>query len=630
MKVMPTSVDKDMSTVKVTVDDIGSHLMTLLSDGRKARQEVESEWMEVDSIYADPVYKSKGYAEQRTGDRGDWKHKVNTAKCYEVVETLVAYFTNSTFPNADWFDVRANVNGIGVLLPVLKELLRQELEQCQIRVSTEDWLRNLVKYGTSTYRVSYNRELSTGFSGGVYDSSTVNVCCESPYDVWFDPNLPISRAGTFCRVYHSKADFTQLANTGFYTVTDEEVKAYTPGQRSVSVDNKSSYSSSEGSQLIEFYGRVEVSGVVFDRVHAVFLGNKLIRLANSGYKCGSPFVTATMLPRRDSHYGMSCLNPSLGILHTMNTLTNSRLDNIMLHINAMFEMVDDGIMDEDNIFTEPGKVFKVASKGNISRMDLGAANFTVTYGEQQFQENSINNALSVGPLVGSGQPRSGERVTAMEVAAVQDSGGNRLSCVHSRIEALGTVPMLNKCLKMLQQFVNVGKIVAVYDPQVQQNAYYKIFPSHLRSDIRLVATGATFVVEKERVTSELINLLDVAARSPELSARINYENIMLDLMKQMRFQDPSRYIKSAEPAAPEAAPPPDPTATLGGDMSELAYQQSLMSDGGESMATAMGLPTEGVPPEQLQQIMSSFVENPNGQPVNPDDAAALQLAGATQ
>lgn len=73
----------------------------------------------------------------------------------------------------------------------------------------------------------------------------------------------------------------------------------------------------------------------------------------------------------------------------------------------MFTMVDDGILDIDEVYTSPGKVFKVASHDSLRPMDMGNSNFTVSYQEAATLESNIDRITSTGPLIGGGQPRGG-------------------------------------------------------------------------------------------------------------------------------------------------------------------------------------------------------------------------------
>jgi hypothetical protein len=312
------------------------------------------------------------------------------------------------------------------------------------------------------------------------------------------------------------------------------------------------------------------------------------------------------------------LHPNLGALHVTNVLTNLRLDNMLLHMHGMYEKVEDGILDDDDLKVSPGKIFKVAQKGNISRLDMGPPTFTVTYQEAATQESSIDRAMATGPLIGAGQPRGGDRVTAEEIIAVRDSGGNRLNLVHTLIEQKSTLPLITKAFSLVQQYQTEDVMVAMFDTDKEMLAYYPVPQEAFSLPIEMLPIGANFVIETSRNLDKLLQVMDISARSPELSAKLDQEAILLEVMKQLRVDNPQRFIKTEQPQP--AAPPPEmgemplPPTEMGGmeEMGEVeqnAITQQLATDGGASLMEAAGMPTPEMQPEQLQQIMMGAMQN---------------------
>jgi hypothetical protein len=114
--------------------------------------------------------------------------------------------------------------------------------------------------------------------------------------------------------------------------------------------------------------------------------------------------------------------------------------------------------------------------------------------------------------------------------------------------------------------------------------------------------------------------MDIAGRSPELSARVDHEQMLLEVMKQLRVDDPLRFIKKAEeqpplPAMPQAPEMPEGMPPAGGmSIEDQAAMQTIATDGGEQLLNAAEIPTDGVPTDQLQQIMAGALTD-DGQPI---------------
>jgi hypothetical protein len=240
-------------------------------------------------------------------------------------------------------------------------------------------------------------------------------------------------------------------------------------------------------------------------------------------------------------------------------------------------------------------------------MDLGNANFTVTYSEEATLHSNIDRATSTGPLVGAGQPRGGERVTASEIQAVRDSGGNRLSAVHVRIEDQATLPLLAKVFTLIRQHIATPQVVKVLMPDADVKAFYPVTPDMLQYDYALRPLGATYVVQTQRTLSDILQLLDVTSRAPQMSERLDYGAILTDVLRQMRFPQPSRYIKKEQvQAAPEMSAPASPLDNV---TTQAGIQQQLQTDGGQGMMESLGVPTEGVDPAQLQSLLGAAVND---------------------
>lgn len=613
---LPLVDSTERAEEKVTPDDISDALLKMLTYTKKERTPLEAQWDETYGLYRGSQEDIEA-SRKAAGSPRDWRHRVNTGKTLDIVETLVAYFKGATFTSDDWFDVQGELPEMGEIARVVKQLVKLKLNQACIRNVVDDWLRNLVIYGVSTYCIGWEEKLQRCMyrtfddMGHTTDTAknelkgSLTVEPVYPGDIWLDTTARINEGGVFRRLRLSKEELRRLAETGYYTFEDDEtIDSYVP----LSLASESTSTSSTGSnrasqEIVEYYGPLCVDDVQFWCVHATFYGKDLIRLGDSEYWCGSPYVTAVLLPNRDSIYGMSVLHPNLGALHILNVLTNSRLDNLSLHLDNMWTMVEDGILKKDDVKARPGAVFTVANHGNLQPVDLGPANFTVTYGEGEVQERAIDRNTSTGPLIGNAQPRGGDRVTAAEINGVRDAGGNRLSSVHSRIEDTATLPLLEKTFSHIQQYVLDAEVIRAFSPEHNMDAFIEVLPEYLHYPYRFTPVGAAYVAERQRGISEIVQLLGIAGQNPELSSQLNYAGIMEELLRQMRFRNPSSLIK----AASSAAPPVEDTTSLGGEAALAGIQHEITSDGGESLAKAAGLPVDDIPPEQLQAMMQQMI-----------------------
>lgn len=602
-----------------TTEELATEIMTRLTDAKAARMNAEDVWNQAYRLWRNSSVDKeilRGQAAVEVNTSAQWRHRVNTAKTFEVVETLVSYFKAATFPSDDWFEVKPMVPELGGIVDLIQMGVKNHLDKAKISLRFEQFVRHAMIFGFATWRLGWKIDIertverkfdATSLS---YSDRSINKevsCLEievpSPFDVWLDGH----GTGTWCRLHMSRPDFLRYKDEEYFTVSEAAAKRYNPR---IAEYSESADLENQGRQqcddIIEFYGDVTLGDTVWKNVHAVFLGKELIRLADSEYWCGSPYISIVTLPDINNVYGLSSLHPNMGMLHVDNVITNFRLDNLLLHMQGMWEHVQDGIMNTEELVMEPGKIFKVANRGNLSRLDMGAPNFTVGYNEQTFLEAAIDRNMATGPLIGAGQPRRGDRVTAEEIIAVRDSGGNRLNCTHTAIETEGTLVLLGKVFKLIQQYQTEELIVQRYNEEAKDIEFVGVPPEAFTLPVEILPIGANFVIEQSRNLQALMQLLDISARSEQMAATIDYKEVLLAAMKQLRLPNPSRYIVKEAPAAPSLQEPQqaDLSQSIGGPIAEQATQQMLATDGGAGMLNAMGVPTDGIPTEQLQGMMT--------------------------
>lgn len=618
MITLPTPTIEAPDAVSLTTDQVGEEIMRRFHVAKRHRYgPIETLWDSMYEMYRaslEDLESTKRRSFYEAGNIRDWSHKVNTGKTFEVTETLVAYLKGATFPSDDWFDVKGAIPNLAPMARIVKALTKQKLDECVIRDVYDVWLRRLIIYGVATKRIGWRNDTQRTYVRGRpvnRERATLDITVMSPYDVWLDTTAPLNMGGIWARLRLTRQELIAMTRDEYFTVEEAKLNNYNEERNGdTNVNHDSSDYTRGQDDIIEYYGPLLLDGVHFCHVHAVFLGGVMIRLADSEYECGSPYHTTVLLENRDSIYGMSLLHPNLGALHVLNVLTNSRLDNIAIRIDNMWTAVKDGVLDPSTVRTAPGAVFEVAQHGSLQPIDLGPPNFTVTYQEESVQSAAVDRNTATGPLIGMGQPRGGERVTASEINAVRDSGGNRLGSMHMHVEDAGTIPFLGKVFKMLQQYYVTPELVRLFDPDTNQDAFYEADPEYLHYPYKFTALGANYVVERQRNLAELMQLLDISARVPQMSEQLNYAAIMEDILRQMRFTNPQRFLKTAAPApdSPDVGGEPvDLSASVGGELATQAAQAQVAEDGGAQLVGNLGVDTSEIDPATLQQATQPMV-----------------------
>jgi len=260
----------------------------------------------------------------------------------------------------------------------------------------------------------------------------------------------------------------------------------------------------------------------------------------------------------------------------------------------MFEYVNDGSLQPDEIYSAPGKVFPVTTKGTITPLEMPNA-FVITYEESAFLEQRIDKNTGTGNMISAGAAREGERVTAREITATQQAGGNRLSGVHKHIEETALTLVLEKVFRQLQQFITEDEIVAIPGMEPGDVDYVAIGVEELQFDFLLTPVGADHVVDKEYKLQKLLQFLQVSSQYPETQKNVNYKNLQLEIAKLLDLDEIDRYVveginpepssaQQVAPIAPEGIPT-DPNQIQSQGMDSL--DSELFNMGGQPLQTAV-------------------------------------------
>lgn len=625
-----TGTDRPTDLLK----DVAGYVNSEFERFQSARHRVEETWLESWSAYL-------GTPEAQDFDRmstlrligdanGDWRHRINVGKAFESVETIHSYLIQAIFPNRDWFSVSPMQPGYLELSKVIKKYMGNKFQSCNFRSHWETFLRQLIITGNSVMALPWRYETVKwkkrikvkvpvlDHMGQVIDERVEwneveqdRIISNEPafealdvFDVFIDPQATDPNDGALVRrLVKTRASIIQLVKSGLYKNIGPldviKAKAVSQAEHNKNtvrlfqgVDVGAPYNMGDLVELYEYWGDVHLQGITYHDVVVTVMGDKVLRFEPNPYWAGKPFIVGSYIPVVRQPYAMGAIQPSLGMLHQLNTITNQRLDNIELAIDSMWQVVDDGVTDISDIYTAPGKIIQVAEMGNIAPVARDT-NFTVSYQEASVLESSIDKNFGTGPLIGVGQGRGGERVTAAEIQAVRDAGGNRLSGVHKHIEDTSLLPLLSKVYRLMQQFVTEDEVVRVTGSQPGENVFIQVGPQELSYDFQFAPVGADHVTDKQQYIQTRLDFIASVSQNPEMAAHVDFKNILLDLVQHFGFEEPEKYIKEAPEAPPQevqgGAPVPqeDPLmeelGQMGGQHLQDAFMGRAMADGDESL-----------------------------------------------
>jgi Bacteriophage head to tail connecting protein len=657
--------DMDEGELKMHMASVAMTLSQLFESYRRDRQDKEDTWLECWATYFGSP-SAVAHLRARVGHligavNDDWRHHISTAKGYEVVETIVAYLMGAFFPNKTWFSLLPEDPVMEESVPDIEKFLQYKLEEALFRSHFEMYVRQGVITGYSgialpwartTKKVTNRQKVKKPRSAidptpmDVWEPHTSekvvynNIKPEviDSFDLYLDPlATDINEANLFRVIRKNLGELLTCIQQGMYPDLDmlNVLQKYGRGVGNNNSDlntNKSSvsrfmgieYNPDESIVLKEFWGSFMVDGHYYHDYVVTLLDNHIARMEPNPYWGGRPIVVGTFVPVPNRVYGLGALEPMLGMMHQLNSITNQRLDALELAVDATFTVVEDGVVDPEDVFMAPGKKILVGDHNSVRPVDKDTS-FTVTYQEAGLLEQQIDQAAGTGAYIGTQQGRSGERVTATEIQAVRDAGGNRLSSIHAHMETTQLLVFMRKLVSYLGQFVDHDEIVRVpkqsLKPGESADSYefVEVGMEELNHDWSVVVNGASFVAQRDKDLQMVLDFLAVAGQNPNWQDKINWPALLEVTVERFGFDNrlknlvimPEQTAPAPEEMTPGMTAPPESPEAMVNEFAAAAGGQPMQEVMKAQMAMQGALPTAaglqqslaGVTPETPQEPM---------------------------
>ena len=598
----------DVSTepTKPENQDIVDFIKGLHKHWSEDRQPIEEEWK---ACWAEYFSNSRGAdtiraeASKILGDvQTDWRHKIPTGKAFELVEDANSYLQGAFFPNKQWFDILPRQiipddDWVDVL-KVIQKFIQVKLDEAYFSEYWDMNIRQCLITGTSVLALPWRYETTKSkknvkitnskgtesFVPKIVDKVIKNgldICVLDMFDFFIDPLASDTKNANCIRRYtKTKGELVRLVENG--TFNQEKVSTILNLERmseDSSTYNKSEkvyfagassgqkeYCETDKVDVLEYWGNIVVAGRELIDVCATISGDTLLDLRPNPFWGGKPYVVTTFVRVHEHPYGLGLLAPVCGQLHQMFTTMNHRLDISELVVNPMWKMLNDGTIDLSSLFSAPAKIIPVESMDNLQPITFNAQNLGITVEEENMLEQRIERVTGISAYVGQGGGRDAERVTAAEVNAKRNAGGNRLGRYHKHIEDTALRELLEKCYLFMQQFVVDDEIVRVTGASAGSTTgsydFIKVGQEELQHEVDIIPVGSDWVVDKEREITERLDFIGLVSQNPIMSEMVNWEEVMKDLARRMIKQDWDKFInlgtQQAAPMPPELQNPATP------------------------------------------------------------------------
>lgn len=563
----------------ITLGDVLKSCESLKMKYSNERQPIEQQWKDAWAAYL-TTPEATQYARGRTIDvvgnvDDNWRHRLHTAKAFEVVETIVSYLHSSFFPNQKWFDFQPRMH---IPFPEWQQIVEANRKFVDLKLDSEgfksifrQYLRELCITGTAGIAMPWRTEVNSSFTNTVIQQDDGNtlvvprkestVSKHSPdlkiisvLDFYLDPKVDNpNRSNIIRRFTISRGDLIDLVQSNKYPLGQlEKIKRDTlisDGIRSelfemgllVGISESESLDGTSGNtvignsfgdnkiELFEFWGDIAVKNIEFKDVQIVWTSNHILLFNQNPYWSGKPFQFGTYIGITGTPYGIGALQPVLSDLYQQDILMSRRADNISVNSDSMFTVLADGVTDINQVYTAPGHTIPVTTHDAIQPLQL-TTDQSLSVNEQGLLEQIIDKATGTGPFIGVGAGRSAERVTAQEIQAQRDAGGNRLNGVYSHIEETSMLPFLEKYRDMLRQFITTPEPMMMTLNNLDTEIIFG--PELLQFPMSVKALGAGHISDKEFEIRQLTQWIQTVA-SIEAFASLIGQPQWLEVLKAL-------------------------------------------------------------------------------------------------
>jgi hypothetical protein len=537
-------------------------ITSLMAEEEQSREALTAKWLELWSLYKTRPIK--------VADNDGWKSQLNDGRVFELVETVASYIRNAMFYSDRWVSLESNEPDLAEILPLVTTYFADCLNSSNLKREFRVFLSQLLLTGFSSLLVYWDEEVEN-LAFQAVNSYDMFIESSRRYDERF--------SYSFRKVELNYAEFCSWVEEGLIEIEEDKDKAW---ERYAEANNI------RQAELYNLRDTIPVNDRDSVIVCEYYCPEKSTIYRYIDDECVSetevdecPWLIGLLFETPEDAYALSLVESSIGLVLANNILHNRRLDNIALSIDNMWLMVDDGVVNPEDIRSEPGKVITVGQPGTLTPLQPPANNFNVTYQEQQVLDTKIDRNIGTGNMISANTARNGERVTKAEIEATKDAGGNRLTDLFEHIEATVILPLLKRAFNILKANTKKPKVVKLASNRPNIYDYFKMLPEDLKHDYSFKITGTQSVINRDRNVSLISEFITLVGSVPQFQELIDFKNLYYDLLVKFGFDDPSRYILSEQPEAepaPQAPQSPlqqlgDKALEIGGDPFAQALQE---------------------------------------------------------
>ena len=515
--------------------------------------------------YQDPLWNElyRMYRNQMPDERksGEWRSKINVPNIWNAVEGAVPHMMEGIFANDQTFQLKAQADDD--LVMAHQRLMTWEItDLMDLEQEWEEHQRQKCLYGTSAcytgFRTDYEKR---GFwsEKPALDPNAPRELEIKQYDIptYVGPEFetldiynvyPHPRATArripwlFLVQYFTKEEAIARKRFKNLDKMSESATVSQPNQDTLIAERRNREGSANQTYsliaeriypIITKYDNVKKMVYSFNPYSSILLEEQPYPWFHNEMPIDFDRVTT---PTKE-FWGVGFAEPVLSLAHEQNMIRNMRRDNENLTNNAILEVRDGDIDDEEeDLVVRPGAVFHSGS-GQAVRFLQPPALPDSTQAEVTVKADIDRTTGLSGPIMGEA-----DGITAASGFSLQQKAQllrlrralkNECRCYKS---------VLSKVLALNCQFMPLPEVFKVLGPMHFQN-YAPLQVTALMHNATIVVEPAGIYEDEAVLRQQLTNLTNVLAANPQLAQEMDWKQWLKKLLILNGIQDPDSVLK---------------------------------------------------------------------------------------
>lgn len=237
-----------------------------------------------------------------------------------------------------------------------------------------------------------------------------------------------------------------------------------------------------------------------------------------------------------------------GIQEQVNTLANTRMQNVMMMINQMIKVNINADIDPRALTWKPFGLVPVEDMNDVQPFAIPDYNTNMFREQEDFYQNTIHDLTGMYPYNMGQTPQRQERVGT--IYSIQQMGEARAKLMLMSMDYLGIRPLLKYMMVLNTFHLPSGFEYRVTD-QEQQQSFGQIFGSGIHPDFDFAAryTSMEPALGKQFRAQQLVQMAQMWTQSPW----INQYQMIKTMMELLDIREADTLLKSPQQFQQEMA-----------------------------------------------------------------------------